>query len=313
MFPVDQIIHCKSYQSICDQNWSVGDKVTGQIIHVDLDSIPQFFEEIKSHNKKYIVVSSCCDWFVVEQRREPAWLDYVKSVRLFVRPEHTYIGLQLGPRLNLERCNPQHKYSIKCYSYTTATFPEIPTNVVKWFTTNKVIEDERIVGIPFGVNNVDMDFKAVNALAQVKDKGIDSRAKIYCNWQFYTGERLDLYTRLDGHPECVCERDIEFGPYITNMQKCIGTICPLGNGPDCYRTLESLYLGCVPLLTTNFQYGYECYGNLVKEFEEYMLTPHYYDEIKTFADYYDITYPQKHERLYLNYWVDLIKSSTKYA
>lgn len=263
---IDQIIHCKRYQEICDQNWGRGDEINGRIIHVDADSIPEFFEKLKTHSQEVVVVSSCCDFGVCYQDNFPIYKDLPKAAKMFAHPSMGYNGyeeVRLQPRCNKERCRPSDKYSLKCYSYTSCTFPEIPQNVKRWYTTNSLIfDDPRVVAIPFGVNGVDDIKNAEQIVNHPKNQTRD--IDIYVNFGFHTFERVELFQYYELAKNylpanVVVEQKQDYTHYLDMLSRSKFVLCPAGNGIDCFRTLEALYMGAVPIFEME-QYACKAYN-----------------------------------------------------
>jgi hypothetical protein len=305
-FPRDEIIHCKSYIPLCDHDYRIGDlDIPSGIVHVDLDSIPQFFNSIRFSKKRYIVVSSCSDWSVCYQQEYPPWHDIPNGSRLFIQPEHGYTGINIGPRAFPGKCDPRHRYSIKCDTFTAQTFDFIPDNIVKWYTTNLNINDSRFEGLPFGLNNVTLDNVAIDAVSNfVPCKPAIN--KIYVNFQFYTNERVELFQEAMRRPDvCWAEREIDFPTYLTRLNECVLTLCPQGNGLDCFRTVECLSVGGKPIVP-NIP-AYNCYGDLV--FRLNHLSSIFDINVASILSNYSP--PKDTHLLTLSYWKNKIEESRK--
>src|SRR5690606_7641569 len=59
--------------------------------------------------------------------------------------------------VHLPKCKFEDKYAARTYNVTHYTFPEIPSSIIRWFQCNVHIQDKRIEGIPFGVNDANVD------------------------------------------------------------------------------------------------------------------------------------------------------------
>jgi hypothetical protein len=269
MVELQDMIDCESWYHLADYHYTGQDDLPIGIVHCDMGSIPEFFDKIRYNKEKYIVISSRCDFGLHYQAEFPPWQDYAKLAKQVLGPNNTNYGyspVTLPAPINNVRCNPYHKYSIKCYRYTEATFDEIPENVVKWFVSNNTIHnDERIVTIPFGINGTDGNQepkqKIYNKVQSINWNG-DRDLDLYVNFQFYTNERYELYQFFSscGSDKITCEKDIEFDKYIDQVTKHNCALCPCSNGWDSYRILETLYLGCIPII--EFNHGMYFYTKL---------------------------------------------------
>jgi hypothetical protein len=157
-----------------------------------------------------------------------------------------YSGLYIPPRCQPENCLWRDKYSVKMYSYTKATFPKIPSNILHWFSTNNDIDDPRITQIPFGISN-----ETAPLLESVKwreEKLID----IYVNFQINTNERLQIQRHFSGISNAkVVKSPVSKEEYIEDLLNSRIVISPAGNGTSCYRTLESIYAGASVTIPEN--------------------------------------------------------------
>lgn len=248
------LIYAARYTEACDYAWHDyadtlhKDNLQPGVWHVDTASIPEFFKMIRTSRHKYVVVSPSCDFGVCVQRYNHPAMDLEKWLSLQMTPRHGYRDLQMQARIDPKRCDEKDHYSIKCWSYTAATFPEIPDNVVKWYVCNCEIDDPRVVPIPFGVGgNKDM-LEGVKAIDSYKTDSPRDKL-LYVNFQFYNTDRYKLFLHIKNNfPSVTCKQQVPFDEFLHDMATHKYVLCPPGNGLDCYRTLESIYMGAIPIL-----------------------------------------------------------------
>lgn len=250
---LNEIIHCEKYYELCDYHYEdevrEWEHLPSGVVRVDTASIPEFFDKVNGNGEKYVVISPRCDYGIHQQNVNLPCFDFYKWIKLAMRPEHGYNDLHMPARLNKKKCNIRDTYSIKCWSYTEATFSNIPLNVLHWFVVNCEITHPKVTTIPFGINGVDGDLSNAEAIANYKFT--KSRDKLlYVNFQFYTTDRAELwhYYKNINHPQVTCKRDVGFDEYLDDLATHRFILCPAGNGIDCYRTLESIYMGAVPII-----------------------------------------------------------------
>jgi hypothetical protein len=258
------IIGSASYRTFCDISWNRGDPCpkTG-IIFVDLDSIPDFFRVISEdgNREKYIIVSAQSDWGLHYQIQKPVWTHLERAIGLFARPELDYQDIKIEARCDKSRCTLSDKYSVSCYSWTSCTFDKIPDNVHKWYLTNNAVSDDpRLVTIPFGINNVSQDIDCRSLIEQEhKLKFSNRNIKLYVNFQFCTKDRLDLYYYFErlsqNNSSIVVERDKPFTHYIKQLSNSQYVLCPPGNGLTCFREVEALACGALPVVVDSVDYA----------------------------------------------------------
>lgn len=246
----EELITCESYKGICDYVYKVGDEPKAGLVHVNMEEIPSFFEAIKGRPDKYILVSTCSDFGLCLQAENPVYADMPKWARMMMKPELGYSPVFIEPRCNVKACKTNDKYSVKCYSYTAFTFPKIPDNIVHWYTSNANLYDDRVTVLPFGISagSADTLFAQMQKnVGRVKDEN----KLLYINWQNYTVDRFELkenYKSKAFEWVTIVEKAKPYAEYLEEMSEHTFVMSPQGNGIDCYRTLESIYLGCIPIV-----------------------------------------------------------------
>jgi hypothetical protein len=72
---------------------------------------------------------------------------------------------------------------------------------------------------------------------------------IYCNWNPTNDSRNSIKDILiSKNISITYENNIPFNDYIEEMSRHRFVISPPGNGIDCHRTWEALYVGCIPIV-----------------------------------------------------------------
>ena len=263
------IITCKSYQPLCDYLYdypNLDDIPPTGLVHVPLDHIEEFFKRIDSNGHRYVVVSSCSDYGVAMQNEHPAWKDLLKWINMQVGPSLAYGGIKMPARVDHDKCDLRDTYSVKMHSWTNATFPAIPHNVHHWFLTNLMFvpdaeeynfmyetnTHEKITAIPFGIAEGKAD--ELHAAMQSKRPYKDRENKIYISYNDTTLERYELrgelmewqsYGGLDALSVNLPNQQDSYEDYLKKLRTHKYVLSPPGNGADCYRTLESVYMGCI--------------------------------------------------------------------
>lgn len=247
---IDEIIHSEKYYELCDYHYEGQDFLPSATVRVDTASIPEFFDKISNKTEQYTVISPRCDFGVFEQAANLPCFDFIKWIKLMMTPQHGYNDLYLPARINKDKCKITDKYSLKCWSYTEATFNRIPDNVIYWYAVNCEINHPRVSAIPFGINGTDGDMSCAEAIANYDFSNTKRDKLLYVNFQFYNTDRVELwhYFNRMNHPQITCKRDVSFDEYLDDLASHYFVLCPQGNGIDCYRTLESIYMGAVPII-----------------------------------------------------------------
>ena len=247
------IINCKSWMDIADCNYEydhpeINDIPPSGIIYCNIEHITKLFDKCKRTHNKYVVVSGFSDFGLAYQKEHPVAIDMLKWLPFIESeiPKIEYKSLKVGPRCDIEKCNIKDRYSIKCHSFTMGTFNKIPNNIIKWFVVNPLLMKNSLQGIPIGVGKDSAD--AISNTPEQKQK----KSWLYVNWQNYTTDRMHLKKYfINNNWDWVTTHenpDVSYGEYLSELSQHRFVACPPGNGVDCYRILESIYLGAIPIV-----------------------------------------------------------------
>jgi len=261
MVDIHDIINVKSWMNLGDCNYEIDhadDSIPESgVVYCNIEHIHKLFEKCKRTDNQYVVVSAFSDYGFARQKERPVSDDMKKMLALIAFNEQIldhyisdsgqdYKALQIEARCDHEQCRKQHEFSIKCYAYTYSTVPNIPSNVKKWFLANSMVHDDRIQGIPLGVGK-----DGGEDIFNVSKMGIPKQNYLYINWQDNTVERAHIKNYFLSHNPSWCTIRLDplpFTDYLKDMASHAFVLCPQGNGIDCYRMLEAIYLGCVPVV-----------------------------------------------------------------
>lgn len=235
-------------------SWETGDKLPDSpYVFSTSEHIDNLFRDIlenPNYNDCFVLVSAASDAGLSYQSECPAY----PNIRRWALMDEN-INEQLGyhdhiirARVDKARCLRRDRFCFKMYCWMSSTFPVIPKHVVRWFTTNCNVKEERVVPIPFGISP---DTKEeVSKLIPYKEK-FERNGKIVASWSNCTNERMYIKSSLDSsifHTDSVPPS--EYFLRLLNSKFCL---CPEGNGLDSYRILEAIYLGCLPIIISNLE------------------------------------------------------------
>jgi hypothetical protein len=123
-------------------------------------------------------------------------------------------------------------------------------NLQKWYTQNLCFNHEKISMIPIGFAN--SMWPHGNLSLFDKNSFINSRSdkskKVYFNFNISTNQnkRQSCYDIVSKKVEWL--HNIQPNDNLLRMKEYEFCICPEGNGVDCHRFWEALYLKCVPIV-----------------------------------------------------------------
>ena len=311
-----EIINVKSWMDFGDCNYEIDhddDSIPDSgVVYCNIEHIHKFFRKCLDTSNKYIVVSGFSDYGFALQEEHSVAMDMKKWLPFIDQSIDDSIGykpLTIPPRCNPETCFISDKYSIKCYAFTYSTVPDIPDNVVKWYLVNSMVNHEKITSIPLGVGK-DAGKDICSTLSEpVRSFGLRNFEHIvYLNWQDNTIERANLkfqFKQMNPDWVTIVEEPKPYTEYLKDLSNHAFALCPKGNGVDCYRVLECIYAGCIPIIKDEPAYEYlrELPHLRVKNWSD--LTP---ELLKSKLE--EIKYKEYNlDMAHLSYWKRLIEDS----
>jgi len=249
MIDKNEFLTCDYYEKL------VAELGREDIIHVPAEEVSDFFERTNDHTK-LTVVSSFSDYSIRYQYQNHPNKDIIKFANAtnwasLANIHDRYMAVQLGPACNKEKCDPADNYSVKIDRFTTSTFSRIPAGI-KWFATNLDIvgttSDHDISWLPFGVNN---DGHGKDILANYR--GRPKKGLLYVNFQNNSFDRFHYKNFFRNIPWVTFRENanLPVEQYYEELSEHKFVLSPFGNGLDCYRNYEAMYLGTVPILETS--------------------------------------------------------------
>lgn len=242
------------WDTLCDEVFDYGVNMElpkrSCIVKVPLEQVSIFFRkcEAEKPSYRYTIVSPRSDFGIFNQRENPVNADLVKRLdfvpwkQVFNAPN--YVQLPLGPACDAEHCNINDKFSIKCYAHTCGTFNKIPDCVKHWFAVNVNVLGARITCIPMGIG----DGKDGEKIDEYNDRLYHVEHDLYVNFAPYTQERARLLSYWCDKEDVTVEREVSKDRFYEAIRSHQYVLCPYGNGLDCYRNLEVIYLGRTPIV-----------------------------------------------------------------
>ncbi len=258
MFHANSIIHCYGWRDVYESSFdpNVPDVIPpGKIVFCEACNIKEFFQALKNHPERKVVVLSCeSDFGIVYQKDYPSNKDIFKAYYRIDWPDiekmDKYVRLELKA-CEAQRCTFTDKFTAKIDGMTACTFNEIPDNVVKWFCANSCINEPRVEFLPFGVNSqgdLSLFEKHHHNYKFGKNK------LLYVNFDVNTYDRFQLknYWREQKNDwSTFVETAKPVEQFYTDIRQHDFILSAKGNGFSTYRDLESLYLGSIPICELN--------------------------------------------------------------
>lgn len=129
--------------------------------------------------------------------------------------------------------------------------------IIMWFGQNKDIHyHPKFMGIPIGIANSEWAHgnQTVfnNVLDLLETTPFNRTEKLYINFSPGTNpDRRTVLNLLKDNPFAFRASTKPIGIYLQEMAHFKYVISPFGNGLDCHRTWEALYMGCIPVVTAS--------------------------------------------------------------
>lgn len=170
---------------------------------------------------------------------------------------------RIGYLLNELKNFKSRKVKIICHN-SDATFGKelydiIPENVVNiWCQNYNYIENSVIKSLPIGLERIRWfpEQKKQETLYEMISTEVDRTELVYMNFNPSTNPiRQKIYNELKDKPFINKEmigNGGDYKNYLLNLKKHKFVISPPGNGIDCHRNWEALYLGCIPIVLDSY-------------------------------------------------------------
>ena len=145
-------------------------------------------------------------------------------------------------------------------------------NLINWYGQNINHYHPKLISIPIGIANQRWVHGDENKLNEVIDLNIKKENLIYCNF--------NIDTNLNERTKCVnsihrnnlnITSGKDFHNYLQELSGSYFCLSPNGNGVDCHKTWESLYLKTIPIVTESINVNYfkELPIHIIKDWDSF--------------------------------------------
>lgn len=175
--------------------------------------------------------------------------------------------------------------------------------LVRWYGQNMDNMSNKTIGIPIGLEN--KIWKRVNFTILQSFSTQPKTKLMYLNFSFHTNPQRKNIMQYFLNNGFTKNESLPWNQYIEDLSHYKFAISPFGNGADCHRTWECLYLNVIPIVI---------YNNSMKHFTDLpILFVRYLDEInpvfleKTYDKYFKNKKFQM-DKLDMSYWQNEIQN-----
>lgn len=176
-------------------------------------------------------------------------------------------------------------------------------NTIKsWYCQNRLVSHPKLFSIPIGIANSQWPHGDLDTLAQIKEQRHQKENFVFKNFDTTTNkserELCDSITTKNG---------ISMSPKTDNYQywetiaKSKFVISPPGNGVDCHRIWECLYLGSIPVVLEH---------EALSQFSDLpiLFVKSWEDVTISFLEKVTLEIPEKIDILDIEYWKEKIST-----
>jgi hypothetical protein len=163
--------------------------------------------------------------------------------------------------------------------------------LISWYAQNVNFKHEKLKSIPIGIANEIWPHGDEKILINEINKNKEKTNLVYCNFDLQTNfyERNKCFIFMNKNSLKMSNKT-NFKNYISELNNSFFCLSPNGNGIDCHKTWESIYLKTIPVVTEsiniNFYNDYPIY--IIKSWETFNvneLTEELYYRIIKKLDY----------------------------
>jgi hypothetical protein len=184
------------------------------------------------------------------------------------------------------------------------------SKIIQWFAQNLKYNDPRITPIPIGLTNYRYRDE-VHVFKNIKTPDSEKKNKILISFRATNTDRMPLRNKLINLKTVDETGEVSKQDYFKKISEYKFILSPEGNGPDCHRTWESMYLRSVPIVLRNtyteFFYKIGLPIFLVEKWDDLLALDENFLEKK----YEELSNRFSSPALFMDYWQKLIIETRK--
>lgn len=130
-------------------------------------------------------------------------------------------------------------------------FLESP-KIKSWYCQNRRTNHPKLHSIPIGIANSQWPHGDQSCITQIRNKNYKKEFLVYKNFDINTNfQERSVCDEITAKNGIVMNPTLSISQYWENLSKSVFVISPPGNGIDCHRIWEALYLRCIPVVKYN--------------------------------------------------------------
>jgi hypothetical protein len=165
------------------------------------------------------------------------------------------------------------------YPFTEDLLRSRPNNIKHIFATNSFVYNELVTPLPIGVENSMEPKRSGHGMinhsifeklpyltGEIKIESSEKFDRLYANFNVYTNIKYRSLIKniCSSTPHIGFEHGLSYSEYVQKMKQHLGVISPTGNGLECIRTYETLYMDSIPVCVGDFNSYKAIYERIYK-------------------------------------------------
>lgn len=127
--------------------------------------------------------------------------------------------------------------------------------IIAWFGQNVKDVHPKLHPIPIGIANRYWGHGNIDSVAEIQrlTAGCSKNLFLYMNFlpSTYPPQRPYVFQLFKDQPFCTVSNQKDFWSYLFDLSHSKFVLSPRGNGLDCHRTWETLYMGSIPIMISS--------------------------------------------------------------
>ena len=177
------------------------------------------------------------------------------------------------------------------------------SKIRKWYAQNTKFLHPKLHSIPIGIANPQYPHGNSELLNKVKDKKLKKENLLYINFTINTNRKIrqEIFQIFKDRPND-CNKNLSQEQYLDNLSSSKYCLSPPGNGTDCHRIWEALYLDTIPIVMDNI--AFEQFKDL-----PILFISDWSDVNNNFLNNkYEEISKRKRDKIYIDFWKNEISS-----
>ena len=181
--------------------------------------------------------------------------------------------------------------------------------IKKWYALNTLIKHDKLVSIPIGLTTHEKKHGNMQLLKNISEMNIQKNKLLYANFNVNTNRsiRLSIKNIIESKNYKVIDGDkpLEQEDYWKELSSSKFCISPPGNGVDCHRIWECIYLNTIPIVKKHYALE-EFYDMKILFIDDWNIINNEFLE-KKYNEFQNKNF--NNEKCYYDYWKNLIINS----